>query len=500
MSLGKKILLVLLPLFALALTVLGLFVYLRRLPQPLVRQIISPAWTHPVLIEPGDTFEITVKCAEEPEIERVVLNNTAAPEELEYKLKVEKSVFSKEKQSAVITVRAPKIVPEVLYDISIWYRDGSILLHDRQVNSVAVRMPREHAFSFAVVSQFAFRADVDNPAQRRKKIRAMFDELNLMNPDFIVLTGGISDGLWNGAEDVRTLFQLVENSLQVPMFIIPNEDDIGRVSLLGRTLRSENTLWRRVSNTRRFRFAHQGFAFIGADTYSCADRTRRVISRGDTAPGCISEKELRWLEKQFEKATGDKQQIVLFTHHSPARAKWTNDQGLNVDVFQQESQKKLLKIIQKYDVKVVFSGHVQRDTVQRAGNADTLFVTTGRSRTLIGADEPAMRLVAVENGVLNADNISYVNKPASMPLGRVTATFRKPNDGGASANSITVNNGIKRPLSNMAITVIMARKDDNSNYEVKGEASVVQAYGTTSQFLFLAFDLEPGEKRIFEIK
>lgn len=500
MSLGKKIFLIFLPLFAMALTILGLYVYLRRLPEPLVRQIISPSWTRPVLIEPGDTFEITVKCVKEPEIERVVLNNTAAPEELEYKLKVEKMEFNPDKQSAVLIARAPKIIPGAVYDVSIWYRDESILLHDRQINSVAVRSPHNDAFSFAVVSQFAFRADVDNPAQRRKKIRSMFDELNLMNPDFIVLTGGVSGGIWNGAEDVRTLFQLVESSLQVPMFIIPNEDDIGRVSLLGRTLRSENTLWSRVSNARRFHLVYKGFVFIGVDTYSCADRTRRVISRGDTAPGCISEKELIWLEKQFKKATKDQQQIVLFTHHSPARAQWTNDQGLNVAVFQAESQKKILKLIQKYDVKAVFSGHVQRDSVQRVGKADTLFVTTGRGKSLIGADEPALRLVAVENGVLNADNISYVNKPASMPLGKVTSTFLKPNDGGAAANSITVNNGLKRPLKNMSITVIMARRDDNSDYGVQGEAEVFQAYGTTSQFLFLTFDLEPGEKRVFEIK
>jgi hypothetical protein len=500
MSLGKKILLVFLPLFTLALAVAGLYAYMRRMPAPMTRQIIRPSWTQPVLVEPGDAFEIVLHCKGKPEVERVAINNTAAPAELEYKVKVDGVAFNEKTGRAVITVRAPKITPAAVYDLSVWFRDGSILLHDRQVNAVAVREARGDSFSFAVVSQFAFRADVDNPAQRRKKIRAVFEELNLMNPDFVVATGGISEGIWTGTDDAQTLHRLVEDHLQVPLFMLPNEDDTGRVALLGRTLRPANALWSRVAHDRRFRFRHRGVTFIGADTYSCADRARRVIARNDSAPGCISAAELKWVDKQLRTAARRKTPAVLFTHHSPARARWTSDQGLDVEVFEPQSQEKLLDLVRRHGAAAAFSGHVQRDTLERAAGASALFVTTGSGKGLTAADAPALRLVTVTRGVLDTDSISYVNKPASLPLGKVTASFRKPNDGKARANTITVNNGLKRPLENMALTAAMARREDNAPYEIKGGARAAQAYGVSSQFVMLTFDLEPGEKRVFEIK
>lgn len=479
----------------------GLYVYMRRLPEPVVHNMKQPLWMQPDIVAPGGLLTVHIKAGQRPEIERVLLNNTVSPEELEYKVKVENLKFDAEQQMAIMTVRVPKLIPEALYDLSVWYHEGPRLMHQAQINSVKVQARRKGTFTFAVVSQFVFHSDVDNPARRRNEMRALFEELNIMNPDFIVVPGGISGSFWTSPDDVTTFFDLVRKYLTVPLYLLPNEDDIGRVTLIGRELRPKGILWRRVAGPRHFRFTHEGIEFVGVDTFSCQDRKRNVLKRSDTAPGCISESELKWLKKQLEDVKKKHRAVFLFSHHSPANKDWINDEGVKFPVFERKSQTKMLKLIQQYDVPVVFSGHVQRDTMQRVGKGDTIFVSQGSGGRLTVADKPALRLVTVVKGKLSADNISYVNKPASVPLGKVTATFRVPNDGGTESNTITVNNGLKRPLVNMSLCAMMARKGDNSEYDVSGgDAQILQTFGSRFQYVFLTFHLTPGEKRIFEIK
>ena len=95
---------------------------------------------------------------------------------------------------------------------------------------------------------------------------------------------------------------------------------------------------------------------------------------------------------------------------------------------------------------------------------------------------------------------NYIHDPQSLPLDKVTAIYRKPNNGKALKNTITVTNELKRPLSNLSLVINMARKNDNSDYDVPNDVSSFQAFGRMSQFIFLKFDMKPGEKRTIEIK
>lgn len=498
MNIIKKLFYVLLPLIVLGALCAGVLFFMKRPPEPIVRKLVAPVWDRPMLVHAGDTVKIKLKCGDAPEVEKVILQNTLFPKDLEFRLKVGDVSFDRTNKTAEVSVLIPKVIPEFLYDISVWYRDGITMQHERQPAAVKVQPARNGTFTFAVVTRLSFSKQAGGQKEREKKLRAAVAELNTINPDFIVVTNGAAESPWTANRDAKALYDLIDEEMQAPVFLLPNEDDIGEFDVAGMPVRAGRDIWNSLFGETHFSFDHEGFRFIGADSFSCGKSKSRITWRKRSAPGCMGDGELAWLEARLADAAKYKLKPVIFMHNNPSQENWMDDRGVRTPVFDADSRAKVLELCKKYAVQAVFSGHIERDSMNSLDG--TLFVTTGSGGGVTSPGNPDLRLISIVGGKLDERYISYVRTPESIPWGKVSTLFMNPNDGTANENTITIINDLKRPLNNVSVVVNMARRTDSKEYTVYGKVSYLQTYGRAGQFIFIHCDMLPEEKKIIHIK
>lgn len=493
----KRIILILLPLAALGVVIAGVLFFTNRMPGELVKRIESPLWSKPAIVTQGRGFVITLRCKRKPAVDKALLRNTDFSDALEYPLKVQSVSFDAGAGLARVRVQTPRVLPEYLYDLSIDYNEGIDFYNDFQPASVKVQRARRGTFTFAALSRFSFHKDLENPAARRTRINGIIDELNVLNPDFIVVTGGVANDSWTANRDSRELRDIFDKRLRVPVFILPNENDIGLFLVAGRVVRDGPRAWGILFGESRFRFDYEGFRFIGLNSYSCNKSKRGVFKSRRRIGGCVGAAELDWLEAELKDTADRRLQPVLFLHHNPAQEQWTSDQGLKRRVFYKKSREQMLELCRKYKVRAVFSSYMGENSETEIDG--TLFVTTGQG----GAREkqkPAFRLINVVEGRLQPRAVSYLKSPDSIPLNSVSVDMRRKNDGTAKENVVTVTNRLRRPLNNVLVPLKMARREDNNEYKIEGDAAAVQTFGRAEQFVFLYMDVPPGKKQKIVVK
>jgi hypothetical protein len=178
---------------------------------------------------------------------------------------------------------------------------------------------------------FAFFSDTHLALQGRneRECRAMVEEIaSGIRPDFAVNGGDVTDYGWRGEYDG---YRRVLEGIRFPVHHIPGNHDV-RWSPLG------PQIFGRYCGEPFRAFSHKGCRFV------LLDSSVPLSHWGHFESG-----QLRWAERELRRV-GRETPVFVFTHH------WVGRDRVMVD-----NENELLRVLEPYNVKLVFNGHGHQD-------------------------------------------------------------------------------------------------------------------------------------------
>lgn len=518
-----------------------------------VKDIIYPLFATPAIKKKGKTLTVQIDTqGKEAAGWDVQLNSTDnSPLTKTYRLPVEDIAIGEShwKDSSKIydvKVTIPEDVPQELYDLKVEYTANGQRKTDEQPHSVSVVDEYEKDFEFLHLTDTHIGSprnlgNQDDPSTvdpgRRKEagmwnpneedrwlyLQKAIKEVNMKNPDFVVVTGDLMYGQMNPQEyiyEYEETYRMLKK-LEVPVYLVPGNHDYYAQDA---TLADGAKYWEQYFGPQYFSFDYGPYAhFIGYNSFDWHkfDRSGHGTVSVPTWGGQIRQEQLNWVKKDLEenaKNAGEDQIRGLFSHHNPLwrdRDIWPEDdpdvqnywkqydeqhnpqtsdtlalgEKLGIEYDQQwhgENAHELIDAMKQNNVDVSLHGHTHIDEVTKK---DGILYTTTTSIELSGKPWVGFRPLEVKDGSIT--NYTYEEPGRSVPVYEngdtengvmsLDSSYENPNDGHSNKQTITLTN---RLTKEMTVTVPV--------YLVKGDYSV--SGGEVKQ------DLPSGEMQHIEVE
>ncbi|MBN2416418.1 carboxypeptidase regulatory-like domain-containing protein [bacterium] len=291
-------------------------------------------------------------------------------------------------QTLTVSVAPGETPPFELYDLRVTAPDGE---QDLVRSAVRVLPDADTRFSFVHLPDChlpacAWIGEYDDP-NTVGELETVIDEINLLNPAFVLQTGDIVD---NGElESQYIIAQQVLERLQVPVFLTGGNHDLWKNG-------HEN--WHAYfGSVMDYTFMFDNVRFLGLEMYD------------DPVP-TYTAAQMNWLQAQLAAslAAGEGARII-FTHFD-------------------ESEQLTPDFTDEYDVAAVFYGHSHKNLTTATGARSTLKINTSYTMN----ENMQYRLVQVQNGAV----LSY----ELIRAGNLHAIVSPVNDGTARKVQATISN------------------------------------------------------------
>ncbi len=406
-----------------------------------LKNIRIPNRSRPAFARPGDEFAIEAVAPSDASGWSASLESEWAASPLE----IVAASFNPENGRWALKASVPGDVSSLLYGLRIKFSGGE----DFQPRSVMV-VP-EFKDSIRVVHL----TDV-----HVYKAESLFDiykelaeEINLVNPDLVVITGDLTDSTgytserWPESDQYPAMLDLW-NSYNAPTFIVPGNHDLSPYKK-----EEDYLVWNRFFDTTDFSFDY------GAYHFAAFDNTFVYRSGGSDAPHAedISPEQLEWLDADLAAASDALMRIIMF--HVPLH---------NTD-------SKVKEIAARRDVRLALYGHLHMDVVDKL--PPVTYVQTG------AAYEGSYRVIDIANGRVKEMNAKKDGFTA-FKTGMVISATKRSEDGRAVA--IKAKNSGTMALPNAAARIEMPAAKD---YTCEG-CSVVSRFDKDGKaFVTINFDI-----------
>lgn len=491
--------------------------YLDEVPNialdPKVENIIYPLMATPAIKKNGS--ELTVKVdskGKEPAGWDISLNPTeAAQVEGEYNLPVKSvqksSSYWKDSSSIYeITVTIPEDVPEELFDLEVSYTGDGTRITDDEPNSVKVVKEYKKDFKFMHLTDIhvgsprniadpanATEAGMWNPDKSKRwlYLQKTIKQVNLLKPDFVVMTGDLMYGQMNPQEyiyEYEETYRMLKQ-FNVPVYIVPGNHDYYAQDA---TLADGAKYWEQYFGPQYFSFDYGPYAhMIGYNSYDWHkfDRQGHGTVSVPTWGGQIRDQQMEWIKKDLaeNKATAQEGQTSgLFSHHNPIwrdRDIWPSSdpnveeywneydakhnpqdlstllkgEKLGIEYDQQwhgEGSHELIDVMKQNDVDISLHGHTHIDNITEQ---DGILYSTTASIELSAKPWVGYRLFEKDAAADTFNSYVFEGPDKSMPVyqdGNTSAgvvsfenAFKLPNDGLQVTQTATVTNRLNKPVT-----------------------------------------------------
>jgi 3',5'-cyclic AMP phosphodiesterase CpdA len=514
---------------------------------PKVNQIIYPLFSTPAIQKKGQSLTVKVdskgKEAGAWSVKLKQTNNSSFTSEYDLPVKTVSTGQSYWNNSSTIydvTVQIPSSIPERLYDLEVTYTGNGKRLTDKQPHSVKVVTQFKKDFTFlhmtdihvgsprnlgdpsdptAADPALATEAGIWNPDPNKRwlYLQKTIKEVNLKNPDFVVLTGDLIFGQMNPKEymyEYEEVYKVLQQ-LNVPVYLIPgNHDGYAQDG----TLTDGLEYWKNYFGPQYFSFEYGPYAHIvGLNSFDWdkIDRSGSGTVSVPTWGGQVRSEQLQWFKQDLVKnaATAQPGQLRgLLAHNNPIyrdRDLWPQSDpevqqywkeydrqhnpqtpanlalgeiiGQKYDqLWHGEGAQAIVDLMKQYHVKVSLHGHTHIDNVTQK---DGILYTTTTAIELTGKPWIGFRNFEMKNGQPTGYN--YEEPGHSMPVYQNGATkngimsfqadYAAANDGHASSQTATVTNRLNKPIT-VTIPFYMAA----GNYK-SSTGTVKQNYAADGQ-------------------
>jgi hypothetical protein len=249
---------------------------------------------------------------------------------LAYPLTVGSATYSAGYARWFLTATVPAGVPAEIYDLQVQASGG---VSDTEAHAVMVRASIDDDFYFVQITDahfpthlYYYESGSDSDTTELLDLRAVIDDINIMNPAFVLFTGDVvNEGELESYLTKRyfTRAKRVLKELGVPVYITAGNHDIGGwddtppVDGTARRNWWKFFGWRRLYNpppseltyTQDYSFDYGGAHFVGLEAYNNYDLWRRTTYGTDS----FTSKQLTWLSADLS-TVSPATPVVAFYH------------------------------------------------------------------------------------------------------------------------------------------------------------------------------------------
>ncbi len=428
-------------------------------------KIVYPLSSVPVIVEKGGQFTIRL---ESSEFDAVYAYISTAYEPVVDNIWLDIGDIWSIEETWCINVSVPSITPEELYNITVLLDQGSLLLSASQPRAVSVIEEFTDDFSFIHITDFhvgdlrGFTESVWKTIGW-KSIKRCIHEINLLKPDFVIISGDLVYGQLYPLEyskEYKNCFEMIQ-MFDVPTYLCPGNHDGYR-----RAREDGLKFWTEYFGPHYYSFDYGDYHFQAINSYDLpASRRLCFFFIPLNWGGSLQDEQLQWIENDLVENSGDLN--FMFMHHNPL---WETTQDSLVG-RRYKNREELLTIIDNNNVDMVLAGHVHFDNVTTVN--DTIFITTTTPESGIDAEDGywGYRLINIEDGEISSYN--YKDPKYSIPSYKIKAKY-------PTLKKAKIENKLETDI-NAHITFVLPK----NNYEVDNGEIVMQREDEQSVELYV---------------
>jgi len=271
--------------------------------------VMRPILSVPAIVTPGGSFTIEAKASPSASAWAATLTRASGAS---HALVIDSASYLAGHERWFLAAAIPPDVPAETYDLEVSASGG---VFDEVAHCVTVRQSIDEDFYFVQITDphlpthlYYYQSGADTDTTEMEDMHAVIDDINIMNPDFVLLTGDVvNEGELEDFLDKRyfTKAHRILRKLDVPVFVVAGNHDVGGWEDSpppdGTARRNWWKFfgWRYLSDpppddglhTQNYSFDYGGAHFIGIEAYVNYDRWRRQIY-GDES---FTDAQLDWL-------------------------------------------------------------------------------------------------------------------------------------------------------------------------------------------------------------
>lgn len=333
------------------------------------------------------------------------------------------------------TVTIPENTPTELYNLTLTIETEEGIYTANRPRAISIKDTISDSFTFIHLADFHIgdpRGLTENPKEILgwKASRKTVEEINLLNPDFVIISGDLTFGQLYPFEysyEYPTCYEILQE-FTVPTYLCPGNHD-GYIQ----TFQDGLKFWEEYFGPLYYSFDYNNTHFLSVNSYDWPALARigfsyLVFNWG----GSFQEDQLTWIENDLDNNI-HANQTLLMLHHNPL---WdTTKDSLVGNGY--NNQEVILDLIRTKEVNAVFAGHVHRDNITEDNG--TLYVTTTTVSSSVGDDGYwGYRMVTVENSEITKYN--YQEPDKSIPSYQINIIDKQ-------SHSITIENKLLNPIT-----------------------------------------------------
>jgi hypothetical protein len=270
--------------------------------------LMRPILAVPQIVVPGGDFPIEAKASPSTTDWSVALERGVAS----YPLTVDDATYSADHERWFLRVTVSGEVPEEMYDLAVEASGG---VSDVERHAVMVRRSIESDFYIVQITDthlptklYYYEQGADTDTTEMDDLHAVIDDINIINPAFVVLTGDVvNEGELEDFLEKRyyTRTKRILRRLDVPVYLAAGNHDVGgwddSPPTDGTARRNWWKFfgWRYLADppsgddiyTQNYSFDYGGAHFIEIESYVNYDRWRRPIYGNDS----FTDRQMSWL-------------------------------------------------------------------------------------------------------------------------------------------------------------------------------------------------------------
>ena len=381
-------------------------------------KLLSPLSSFPIFVEQNGNFTITFESANFDQL-FASISTAYEPVVDEFWLDIENTWKTGSTWYALALI--PPDTPPELYNLTLVIQRNGAFFSCSQPRAVNIITGFSTNFTFIHVTDLhigdprGFRENIRETIGY-KSVKKCIDEINLLHPDFVIISGDLVFGQLYPFEYTREYKQCFEllQLFDVPTFLCPGNHDgyykLGQDGL---------EFWKHYFGPLYYSFDYGTYHFAALNSYDWPPYMRRALwfitlNWG----GYISDDQLQWIEEDLTHASANL--TFMFLHHNPL---WdTTTDSLLRQAY--HNRHELLALIDEYNVDMVLAGHVHFDNVTVVN--DTVFLTTTTPESDIQTDDGywGYRRIQIQSG--NIVSYNYKDPKYSIPSYHLTYRFHNP--------------------------------------------------------------------------
>lgn len=441
--------------------------------------IQSPLPTIPTIVKKGSLLQITLKTDEN-------INKFSVSISTEYfriPLSTSSIKFNPAEKIYEISTRIPADTPVELYDLQV----SSSSYSDNKERAVKVIENYKDTFSFIHIT------DIHCGSKGNEEVfTEVIEELNLTNPEFVLITGDITtecenvgrvlmakDGkkIWEinterykdmttdetketCINEYKTFLKLL-SKFRVPTYVIPGNHDI-----TGIYNSYTKKFYEEMIGKRYYSFDYGNYHFTGCDNSNMMEAMNFLYP---DAIIDLDKEQLIWLEEDLKKAQDKKLKIVFF--HCPIHS----------------LESKFKDLLKKYNTDMALCGHLHANRV--ISRTKPIWILT----TSIGDSEwdvRGYRIIRIKDGQILSYTYNNDKKTSIIPY-KLNYKFMPENNGKNYEVKCLIKNELNEDFKDALLRFIMPK---DANYEIIGGKLQQEFKGEKFKVLYVKLDIPKSQE------